>query len=79
MACAAQAEAPIVLGAQTAEPAAWFAPIIAGMQRASAEPASFLSRLGGKIPITCEEKIMEGGVRQQGCIQRYILPRVSSC
>jgi type IV secretory pathway protease TraF len=32
-----------------------------------------------KISIACEEKIVEGGIRQQGCIHRYALPRVSSC
>ena len=63
MACAAQAEAPIVLRSQTAKPAAWLAPIIARMQGAAAKPAASSASLGGKILITCKEKIVKGGIR----------------
>jgi hypothetical protein len=58
------------------EPAAWFTLIMAGMQSASAEPASAPPCLCGKIPITCEEKIVEGGIRQQGCIHNHVILRV---
>jgi hypothetical protein len=74
MSCAAQAEPPIMLAPQPRQAPAGFAPIAGRMQRASAEPASSLPSLGCWVLVTGEEKIMKGGIRLQGCIQRYILP-----
>jgi hypothetical protein len=63
--CAAQAEPPIVLGRQAAEPATRLARIVGRMKRASAQQTTSSPHLVGEVPVTGKQQIMEGGVTQQ--------------
>ena len=70
----AEAEAPVVLGAEPAGPAARLARITGRMQRAAATHASPGTRRVGEIGIAGEQQLMECGVGQQVSIQRCVLP-----
>ena len=65
----AEAEALVMLLAQSAGPATRLAPVAGGMQHAAAQRASCASCRIGKIPIEGEQQVVEFGVGQQGSVQ----------
>ncbi len=72
---AAEAEPPIVLGAELAAPTARLALVARRMQHAAAQPASPGPRDLGEIGVEGEQQMMECGIGQQLSIQRMRPPR----
>jgi hypothetical protein len=66
---AAEAEAQVVLGAETTGPAARLAWVSGRMQPAAAQLASLGPAGVGNILVTGEQKIVESDIGQQGCVQ----------
>ena len=72
---AAEAEALVMLRANTASPAARLAPIPRGMQRAIALSTPRAACLFGKITVEVEQTIVESGIGEQRLVQNLPPPQ----
>src|SRR5215813_3102291 len=72
---AAEAEALVMLRADTASPAARLSPIARGMQRAIALSTSRAACLFGKITVEVEQTIVESGIGEQRLVQNLPPPQ----